>query len=95
MDREAWRAAVPGFAKSWTQLSDWTGLNLRTQESFPVYVYLFLALLGLCCAGFPLAAVSGRAAPVAAAWASHCGGFSHCGAWAPGVRVSVVAVRGL
>ena len=23
-DREAWRAAVPGVAKSWTRLSDWT-----------------------------------------------------------------------
>ena len=23
-DREAWRAAVHGLAKSWTQLSDWT-----------------------------------------------------------------------
>ena len=23
-DREAWRAAVHGVAKSWTQLSDWT-----------------------------------------------------------------------
>ena len=27
MDREAWRAAIHGFAKSWTQLSDWTELN--------------------------------------------------------------------
>ena len=27
MDREAWRAAVYGVAKSWTQLSDWTELN--------------------------------------------------------------------
>ena len=27
MDREAWRAAVHGIAKSWTQLSDWTELN--------------------------------------------------------------------
>ena len=27
MDREAWRAAVHGVAKSWTQLSDWTELN--------------------------------------------------------------------
>ena len=27
MDREAWRAAVHGVAGSWTQLSDWTGLN--------------------------------------------------------------------
>ena len=27
MDREAWRAAVHGVAKSWTLLSDWTELN--------------------------------------------------------------------
>ena len=27
LDREAWHAAVHGVAKSWTQLSDWTGLN--------------------------------------------------------------------
>ena len=27
MDREAWRAAVHGIAKSWTQLSDWTELR--------------------------------------------------------------------
>ena len=26
MDREAWRAAIPGVAKSRTQLSDWTEL---------------------------------------------------------------------
>ena len=26
MDREAWRAVVQGFAKSWTRLSDWTEL---------------------------------------------------------------------
>ena len=24
VDREAWRAAVHGVAKSWTQLRDWT-----------------------------------------------------------------------
>ena len=28
MDREAWRAAVHGVAKSWTRLSDWIELNL-------------------------------------------------------------------
>ena len=27
MDREAWRAVIHRFAKSWTQLSDWTELN--------------------------------------------------------------------
>ena len=27
MDREAWRAAVHGVAKSWARLSDWTELN--------------------------------------------------------------------
>ena len=26
-DREAWRAAVHGVAKSWTQLSNWTELS--------------------------------------------------------------------
>ena len=26
MDREAWRVAVQGVAKSWTRLSDWTEL---------------------------------------------------------------------
>ena len=28
MDREAWRAAVHGVAKTWTQLSDWTELTV-------------------------------------------------------------------
>ena len=29
MDREAWHAAIHGFAKSWTQLSDWTELKWK------------------------------------------------------------------
>ena len=36
MDREAWRAAVHGVAKSWTQLSDWTELNSETQRSYDI-----------------------------------------------------------
>ena len=27
MDREVWRAAIHGVAKSWTQVSGWTELN--------------------------------------------------------------------
>ena len=30
MDREAWRAAIHGVAKSWTQLSNWTEVNWNT-----------------------------------------------------------------
>ena len=33
MDREAWRAAIHGVAKSWTRLSEWTELN--STESVP------------------------------------------------------------
>ena len=32
-DREAWRAAVHGVAKSWTRLSDWATITNRTQVS--------------------------------------------------------------
>ena len=31
VDREAWRAAVHGVTKTWTQLSDWTELNQPTE----------------------------------------------------------------
>ena len=30
MDREAWRAAIHGVAKSWTQLNDWTEVLKKT-----------------------------------------------------------------
>ena len=32
MDREVWRAAVHGVAKSRTRLSDWTELNFPAQN---------------------------------------------------------------
>ena len=45
VDREAWRAAVHGVAKSWTWLSDWTALNWCTDiwlcgMHFPIQSYL-------------------------------------------------------
>ena len=49
MNREAWRAAVHGVAKSWTWLSDGTemtdtlAISLRTGDIFPfVWVYFFV-----------------------------------------------------
>ena len=33
MDREAWRAAIHGVAKSRTQRSDWTELNDNKQQT--------------------------------------------------------------
>ena len=35
MDREAWRAAIHGVAKSWTRLSDWTELNWLICKKLP------------------------------------------------------------
>ena len=34
MDREAWRAAIHGVAKSWTQLKDWTELRFLPSLRF-------------------------------------------------------------
>ena len=39
MDREAWRAAVHGVARSWTWLSNWTELNWTEWSSgFPYFL---------------------------------------------------------
>ena len=44
IDREAWRAAVHGVAKSWTRLRDWTELNWYIPDivlsAFHVLTYL-------------------------------------------------------
>ena len=40
MDREAWRAAISGVAKSPTQLSDWTELNVSFYVSLSLYFTL-------------------------------------------------------
>ena len=40
MDREAWRAAVHGVAKSRTQLSDWTEL-IMNYVAFSIFLWLY------------------------------------------------------
>ena len=40
MDREAWRAAIHGFAKSRTQLSDWSELNWTPEEGHHLLQWL-------------------------------------------------------
>ena len=40
MDREAWRAAVHGVAKSWTQLNGWTELNLPWFMNLTILTFL-------------------------------------------------------
>ena len=42
-DRESWRAAVHGVAKSWTRLSDWTELKLQ-----PCRICTLLGILNIC-----------------------------------------------
>ena len=44
MDREAWHAAVHGVAKSQTQLSDWTELNIW-EESLTLSILYLIKLL--------------------------------------------------
>ena len=41
LDREAWRAAIHGVAKSRTRLSDWTELNWEEEEEKKGYEKIF------------------------------------------------------
>ena len=62
----------------------WLNLFLK---KFIYLIYLFLAVLGLrCCT---------RAFSSCGEQASHCGGFSCCGAQALGAQASVVVAHGL
>ena len=44
MDQEAWCAAIYGFAKSQTQLSDWTELNIQREQEESLRVDQFSIL---------------------------------------------------
>ena len=65
-------------------------------NKFIYFIYFIFGCVGssLLRAGFPLVAVSGSYSSLGV-WASHCGGFSCCRAWALGVRASVVVACGL
>ena len=56
---------------------------------------LFLAALGLHCCTQAFSSCGERSTLCCGAGASHCGGFSCCGARALGTRASVFVVRGL
>ena len=45
MDREAWRAAVHGVAKSWTRLSDWTEKVFSTRADMLSLLFTPISLL--------------------------------------------------
>ena len=48
MDREAWRAAIHGIAKSQTRLSDWTELNSTYRYGFSLLLIPLCTLWVLC-----------------------------------------------
>ena len=45
MDREAWRAAVRGVAKSRTRLSNWTELNCPTCSLLPIFLLMISGVI--------------------------------------------------
>ena len=62
MDREAWRAAIHGVAKSQTRLSNWTELNLKYNhfiekcefsENWPYFLFLQINCIWKLLQGFP------------------------------------------
>ena len=59
-----------------------------------VCMYVWLCWVFVAARGLSLVAASG-ATLRCGAWASHCGGFSCCGAQAVGAQASVVVARGL
>ena len=77
---------------------DWPRFFFYVYISLLIYLFIFnlLAALGLrCCARAFSSCWRAGATLRCGAQASHCGGFSCCGAQALGARASVVVARGL
>ena len=54
MDREAWRAAIHGVAKSWTWLNDWTELTcVSSSTPHHAHCFSYQDLWFLISMGFP------------------------------------------
>ena len=72
-------------------------LFLKYKFVYLFFIYLFLAALGLHCCTWAFSSCSewGGVTLCCGAQASHCGGFSCCGAWALGMRTSVVVACGV
>ena len=68
--------------------------NSATFFLMNLLIYFWLRWVFVAAHGLSLVAVSGATLHCGAR-ASHCGGFSCCGAGALGVRASVVVARGL
>ena len=49
MDREAWRAAIHGLTKSWTQLSNWTDWLKGYRYLFSCLFIFAFQIRALCC----------------------------------------------
>ena len=45
MDREAWRAAIHGIAKSQTWLSDWTDIHICIRIYIPTLIYMYIYII--------------------------------------------------
>ena len=78
----------------------WLSLSGRTTLCYCVililFIYLFLAVLGLPCSAQAFSSCDERELLSSwNAWTSHCSGFSCWRAWAEGCRTSVVVVPGL
>ena len=68
--------------------------RVTTTSLLFIYLFIYLAALGLCCCGQAFPGCGEWGPLCCGAWASHCGGLSRCGARALGMRASVAVARG-